>query len=120
MHSPMDEPVPIEEASLTPSPSDNFTDVQHNKQDEQVTLAASEIFTEKQQLSEIDCAAPLECIIDSSEGKLQVAFTNTRKAIKLMRENPKLVFALQKAWTAKDYTEIRKSGELLVSSLAGS
>ena len=115
----MDEPMPMEGASLSPSSSDNFNNMQHNKQDEQVTLDASMFLAGKQQLSELDCVALLHCIINHSEGKLQVEFTNLANAIILLRENPKLESALQKAWTTKDYKEIRKSGELLASSLAG-
>jgi hypothetical protein len=107
--------------ALTPSPSDNFTDAQHKKQDEEVTQAASDIFGEQSELStKLECASLLGCIIDHSEGKLQAAFTNNGKAIKLMRENPKLESALKKAWRTKEYKEIRKSGELRASSLAGS
>ena len=116
----MDEPMPVEEASLTPSTSDNFTDAQHNKQDEEVTLAVKDVFDGRQVLTLGECAILLQVIIELSEDRLQVAFTNGMKAIKLIGENPKLESALQKAWKSKGYKEIRESGELWASSLAGS
>jgi hypothetical protein len=111
----------VEEAcpGLTPSSSDNFTPAQHKIKDEAVTQAASNIFGEQSELStKVECATLLQCIIDCSEGKLQVAFTNIGNAIKLMSENPKLESALKKAWRTKDYQEIRESGERR-ASLAG-
>ena len=41
---------------LTPLPFDYFTDAQRKKQDEEVTLDASEIFLGQHELSRIDCA----------------------------------------------------------------
>ena len=118
----MDEPMPVEGASLTPSTSDNFTDAEHKKKDEEVTQATSKFFAGPQdsEWSEFHYAFLLQCIIKHSEGKLQVAFMDNEKAIKLMRANPKLGSVLKKAWRAKDYKEILKSGELWASALAGS
>ena len=119
---PMDEPMPMEGAYLTPSTSDNFTDAQHKRKDEEVTQAASKFFAGQQdsEWSEFHYAFLLQCIIKHSEGKLQVAFMDNGKAIDLMRANPKLGSVLKKAWRTKDYKEIRKSGEFRASVLAGS
>ncbi|KIL61714.1 hypothetical protein M378DRAFT_166489 [Amanita muscaria Koide BX008] len=104
----MNESMTVEEASLTPSPSDE----QHKKQDEEVTLTALEHIAKEQQLSNPDCVFLLREIIKCSGGKLQDAFMDDDKAIKLMREKPKLKSALQKAWKTKDYKEIRELDEL--------
>ena len=111
----MDESMPVEEAFLTPSSSHYFTNAQHKKQDEEVTLAVSKLFAGKQELDKTDCVFLLHSIIKRSGGKLRVEFIDGDKAIKLMCENPKLESALEKAWRTKDYKEIRNSA----SSLAG-
>ncbi len=116
----MDEPMPMEGASLTPSSSNNFTDPQHKILDEAVTSDTSNWFAGQQELSRNDCATLLQCIINRSEGKLKGEFTNHGKAIELMSQNPKLESALKNAWRTKDYKEIRKSSELRTSSLARS
>ncbi len=109
----MDEPLLVDEASR-----DNFTDEQHKRLDEDVTSTASVFFPVQQELSsKCDCAGLLQCIIEHSEGTLKGEFTNTGKAVKLMRENPKLEFALKNAWRTKDYKKIRRLSELRASSL---
>jgi hypothetical protein len=111
----------VDGASLTSSPSDNFTDAQHKKQDEKVTQDASDMFLGKPELTElIECAALLERIIDHSGGKIKDTYRNTWKAIQLMREHDELVSALKEAWMSKNYKEIRESGELRASLLASS
>jgi hypothetical protein len=113
-----DEHKAVEEAPLgfAPSSSHNFTPAQHKIKD---TLEASKLFGGKQELSEaLHYAALLQCIIKSSEGKLQAAYIDNANAIELMGKNPKLESALKKAWRTKDYKEIRESGELRASSLA--
>ncbi|KAF8336212.1 hypothetical protein F5887DRAFT_577598 [Amanita rubescens] len=102
---------------LTPSLSDNFTDAQHEKQDEEVALIASEYFLGQQELTMLECALLLSCIITRSEGKLKAEYTNYNIAFQLMRDNPNLESALKEAWRTKDYKEIRKSGELRASRL---
>ncbi|KAK2463741.1 hypothetical protein APHAL10511_004234 [Amanita phalloides] len=111
------DPMQVEEAlltSLTPSTSENFNSGQHKKGDEEITLAATRIFGGKRELSEIDNAVLLQCIIRRSEGKLQAAFINIENGIELMRENPKLTSALKKAWRTENYMEIRESELLTV------
>jgi hypothetical protein len=97
---------------LTPSPFDNFTDAQHEKQDEEIALIASEYFAGQQELSRLHCAFLLSCIVKRSEGKLKAEYTEYGIGCQLIRENPKLESALKEAWRTKDYKEIRKSGEL--------
>ena len=116
---PMDEPMLVEGASLTSSSSDYFTDAQHEKKDEEVTLFVQEIFDPKQELSQAQCAILLQSIIDFSEGKLQAEYMQPARTRELLDKNPRLISALQKAWRTKNYKEIRKSGELRASSLAG-
>jgi hypothetical protein len=116
----MDEPMPVEEEFLTPTSPHNFTNEQHKKQDEEVTLAASKCFAVQRELCKLDCAFLLNCIIERSEGKLWVEYTDLPKIMEYMDENPKLEPALKKAWRTKDYKEIRESGEPRASSLAGS
>ena len=111
----MDEPMLVDEAP-TPSPFD-FTDAQHKKQDEEVTLAASEYLVGNELSNPLEYAFLLQCILMCSDGKLQV---DALKAKKLLQENGKLVSALEKAWKTKDYKEIRELGELWASPLAGS
>ena len=104
-----DEHKAVEEAPLgfAPSSSHNFTPAQHKIKD---TLEASKLFGGKQELSEaLHYAALLQCIIKSSEGKLQAAYIDNANAIELMGKNPKLESALKKAWRTKDYMEIRES-----------
>ncbi|KAK2467168.1 hypothetical protein APHAL10511_000717 [Amanita phalloides] len=114
----MDEPTPAEEASLTPSSSHNFTPPQHKEKDQEVTQDASILFGEKQELSEtLECMLLLQCIVKHSDGKLHVAFTDNKKALDLIRENPKLASALKKAWKDKKYDEIRESELLTVPRL---
>lgn len=60
----------------------------------------------KRELPEFECAALLQRIIDRSEGKLQDAYKYVPNAIKLMCENGKLLYALQKAWGTKYCKEI--------------
>ena len=109
----------VEGASLTSSSSDYFTDAQHEKKDEEVTLFVQEIFDPKQELSQAQCAILLQSIIDFSEGKLQAEYMQPARTRELLDKNPRLISALQKAWRTKNYKEIRKSGELRASSLAG-
>ena len=108
----------VEVASLTPSSSDNFNNQEHKIQDEKVTQAVSDAFTEERELSNGECAILLISIIKHSQGKLESI--DGEKAIELVCDKPKLKSALQKAWKTKDYKEIRESGELRASSLAGS
>ena len=114
----MNEPVPMEPASLTPSSSEKFTHAQHKEQDEKVTREASSIIEEGKELSLGECLILLKRIIKHSEGKLKQH--DSIEAGALIRNNPKLKSALQKAWGTKDYTEIRRSGVFRASSLAGS
>ncbi len=116
----VDEPVPVEGTSLTPSTSDNFTDAQHKKRDEDVIKHVSAIFREHQELSVSDCMVLLYWIVKCSEGKLRDAFADVDNATRLILDNPKLECALKKAWRTKDYKEIQKSGEPRVPSLASS
>ena len=116
----MDEPMPTEGATLTPSSSGDLTDEQHTKQNEEVTLAALEFLPRERELSVFECAYLLHCIVECSKGKLHGAFADVPNALRLIRENPKLKFALHHAWRTKDYKEIRRSGGPHLSSLVGS
>ncbi|KAM6499175.1 hypothetical protein JOM56_004683 [Amanita muscaria] len=108
------EPMPLDGSFLTPSSSDQFSEAQHNKQNEEVTRFALDFFTFGQPLSDGDCANLLYVIIDHSGEKLQATYKDLRKALSLVRRKPKLKDALQEAWGKRDYKEIRKSELLTV------
>ena len=104
--------MPVERPSLASPSSDNFTIVQHDKQDQEITLASSKYFTR-----EHPGILRVPSTVHHQEDKLKVAYADW---FKLMEGNLKLESALKEAWRTIDYKEIRKSGELRASSLAGS
>jgi hypothetical protein len=115
---PMDEPMLVDGASLTLSPSATFTDEQHKEQDDKVTQDALVFFKEEQpELSLIECMILLVSIINRSEGKLKDMYKDIQTAAKLLREHDKLVSALQEAWRSRNYKAIRESGEFQALSL---